>query len=182
MERTYANLSAVVLDQVLVDGAEQDHGEHAAEEEHNDERVEDAEPLDLGVLHRVEDVVPTRGPLDRVVLAVADRVRVVDVDLLAGDGGHLGRHVAVAVLLGALDLHLGVDDAAALVQERRAPLLVGAAVIGDLEVDMVEQVVRLALGEQRLYSNGDSDDESIQAREREKTNILRNLMTTWKNK
>ncbi len=69
-------LRAIVLGQVLVHGAEQNHGDHTAEEEHNDERVDNAEPLDLGVWHGVQDVVPARGPLDVIVLLELDRVRV----------------------------------------------------------------------------------------------------------
>ena len=50
-----------------MNGAQQNHGNHAAEEEHNDQRVENAEPLDFGVLCRVEDVVPSRCPFDVII-------------------------------------------------------------------------------------------------------------------
>jgi hypothetical protein len=47
---------------------EHDHGDHAREEEDDDEGVEDAEPLDVAVRRGLEQVVPARAPLGRVVL------------------------------------------------------------------------------------------------------------------
>ena len=41
---------------------EHDHGHHSREEEYNHQGVEDAEPLDVGVWHGVQDVVPARRP------------------------------------------------------------------------------------------------------------------------
>lgn len=41
---------------------EHDHGHHSRQEEHDHQGVEDAEPLDVGVWHRVQDVVPARRP------------------------------------------------------------------------------------------------------------------------
>ena len=44
-----------------------DHGHHTREEDHDDERVHDAEPLDVGVRHGLQDVIPTGCPLDVLV-------------------------------------------------------------------------------------------------------------------
>ena len=38
-------------------------------------------PLDVGVWHRVENVVPARGPLNQVVFLEANRIRIIDLQL-----------------------------------------------------------------------------------------------------
>ena len=53
----------VVAGNVPVEGPHQDHSDHSRQEEDNDERVHDGEPLDVRVGDRVEDVVPARRPL-----------------------------------------------------------------------------------------------------------------------
>ncbi len=50
------------------------------QEQDNDEGVEDGEPLDVGVRHALQNVVPPGAPLDVVVLLELDREAV-------GDGG-----------------------------------------------------------------------------------------------
>ena len=63
-----AAVDLVVARDVLVEGAEEDHGHHARQEEHDDEAVEDGEPLDVGVGHAVQYVVPSARPLHIIVL------------------------------------------------------------------------------------------------------------------
>ena len=62
-----AAVDLVVARDVLVEGAEEDHGHHARQEEHYDEAVEDGEPLDVGVGHAVQDVVPSTGPFNFIL-------------------------------------------------------------------------------------------------------------------
>ena len=50
----------IVLGDVSVESAEQDHGHHSGEEEDNDDTVDDAEPLDLWLRHAVQNVVPPK--------------------------------------------------------------------------------------------------------------------------
>lgn len=105
--------------------------------------------MDLWVWHSVEDVVPSRGPFNVVVLDVLDRVRVSDVDLVGEvrvawdlERLHVGLERArfrAAVHVGvALDLDLRVHDTAAVLEERRTPLFGRAVVVTDLEVNVVE--------------------------------------------
>lgn len=65
----------VVSGNIFVEGTEHDHRHHSRQEEHDDKRVEDAEPLDISVRHGVQDVVPTRRPADVSVtfLCVEDK-------------------------------------------------------------------------------------------------------------
>ena len=63
-----AAVDLVVARDVLVEGAEEDHGHHARQEEHDDEAVEDGEPLDVGVGHAVQDIVPSARPLHIIIL------------------------------------------------------------------------------------------------------------------
>lgn len=56
-------LELVVLGDVAVEGAHHDHGHHAREEEHDHERVDDGEPVDLVVGHQ-QVCVPAGCPLD----------------------------------------------------------------------------------------------------------------------
>lgn len=105
--------------------------------------------MDLWVWHSVEDVVPSRGPFNVVVLDVLDRIGVSDVDLVGEvrvawdlERLHVGLERArfrAAVHVGvALDLDLRVHDAAAVLEERRAPFFGRAVVVADLEVNVVE--------------------------------------------
>lgn len=105
--------------------------------------------MDLWIWHRVEDVVPSRGPFNVVVLDVLDRIGVSDVDLVSEvrvawdlERLHVGLERAcfrAAVHVGvALDLNLRVHDAAAVLEERRTPLFGRAVVVANLEVDVVE--------------------------------------------
>lgn len=48
----------VVSCNILVQGPQHDHGHHGREEEDDHQRVEDTEPLNVGVRHRVKDVIP----------------------------------------------------------------------------------------------------------------------------
>lgn len=57
----------VVSGDIFMQSAQHDHGHHAREKEDDDERVEDAKPLDVRVWHRLQDVIPTRRPFYRVV-------------------------------------------------------------------------------------------------------------------
>lgn len=81
-------------------GAQHDHRNHPRQEQNDDERVEDAEPLNVCVWHRLENVIPSRAPLDRVVLDEFDAVGVDDVDRFAvfqWRGWDLERRLAVAI-------------------------------------------------------------------------------------
>ena len=49
---------------------EEDHGDHSGEEKDDNEAVEDAEPLDVGVGHAVQDVVPSARPFNVVLSPV----------------------------------------------------------------------------------------------------------------
>ncbi|MPC40621.1 hypothetical protein E2C01_034184 [Portunus trituberculatus] len=57
-------LHLVIASYVLVKSAQNDHRHHAREEKHDDQGIEDAEPLDVGVRHGVQDIVPARRPAD----------------------------------------------------------------------------------------------------------------------
>lgn len=65
----YRVIKLVVAGNVLVKSAQHYHCDHARQEEYDNERIQNAEPLDFTVRHRVQDVVPTRGPFD-VILAL----------------------------------------------------------------------------------------------------------------
>ena len=53
-------------------------------------------------------------------------------------------------MLNAFELDTDANDATALIEELRAPLLVLTAVIGDFKVQVVEYVVGVGLLERRL--------------------------------
>ena len=55
-------LQLVVLGDVAVQRAHHDHGHHAAQEQHDHQRVDDAEPVDLVVRHQQVRVPPRRPP------------------------------------------------------------------------------------------------------------------------
>jgi hypothetical protein len=58
----FLGIKLVVVGNVLVEGAHHDHGNHAGEEKHNHEGVNDGEPVDLVVVHQ-QVCVPPGGPL-----------------------------------------------------------------------------------------------------------------------
>ena len=142
-------MGIVVLDEVLVNGAQQNHGHHATQKEHNDQWVQYAEPLDFGVWHRVQYVIPTGGPLDLVIFRVFDRIGVLDLKVAVG-GRHLSLKLRVAAALRVVNTlywHLGVDDAAAFLQKLAAPFLILTIAVRDLKVEMIEQIVRVGFVE-----------------------------------
>mmetsp|Transcript_116135 Transcript_116135/g.329135 ORF Transcript_116135/g.329135 Transcript_116135/m.329135 type:complete len:517 (-) Transcript_116135:424-1974(-) len=132
----------VVPRDVAVQRAQEDHGHHAGEEEHDQEGVQDGEPVDLPARH-LEVVVPAGGPAVRAlgplhVVRVGDLV--VHVEVEEGARGavlaHLGGPpVALgARLRDAVGLHLEPDDPVPLV-------LVGARVVLQVQLDVVVHVV-----------------------------------------
>lgn len=154
--RVLAAIHLVVAGNVFVQRSQHNHGHHAGQEEHDDQAVENAEPLDLGVRHRLQDVVPSRRPFDGVVAHKVHRVRVRDVDLLVGlerfgrYGQRLGRPAVALQVVEVLvqqrhRFDLDGNDAAAVCAERRAPLLGRAAVVGDGQVQMVVRIVEAGL-------------------------------------
>ena len=135
---------------VLVEGAEKDHGDHAGQEENDDERVEDGEPLDVGVGHGLEDVVPAAAPLHLVLRVEGDRVAVRDrgvhVTVALDREGSLDRVRGARVRLLVQDRpgsDLDGHDAAALLggAEVLAPVLAVTVVVVDHDVHVVEDVV-----------------------------------------
>ena len=86
-------LLGVVLGDVLVQGAHEDHGDHAGEEEDDEHRVDDGEPVDLDVgvgdlVVQVPACAPRLvGPLPLDVVSEDDFATLVDA--LAG---HVPRH------------------------------------------------------------------------------------------
>mmetsp|Transcript_98976 Transcript_98976/g.280342 ORF Transcript_98976/g.280342 Transcript_98976/m.280342 type:complete len:350 (+) Transcript_98976:861-1910(+) len=138
----------VVLRDVAVQRPEQDHGHHAGEEDHDHERVQDGEPVDLTAGH-LQVVVPARRPSDRAlgplhVVRVDDlvvRAQVEDgvegVARLLAAGREAVRLIRVLVhrLLHAVGLDLEAHDAVALV-------LVRLRVELEVDLDVVVDVVR----------------------------------------
>ncbi len=57
-----ANL--VISCNVAIDGPQKDHAQHARKEEHNDDGIDDAEPVDACSLGGLQVRVPTRCPLE----------------------------------------------------------------------------------------------------------------------
>lgn len=54
----------VVLEQVTVQRPEQYHGHHGCQEQSDQDRVDQREPLHIGLGHGAKDVVPATGPAD----------------------------------------------------------------------------------------------------------------------
>lgn len=89
---------------------------------------------------------------------IAGRVGVGDINLVVGrlfawnlDWISARAHWFLWVLMfDAFDFDADVDDSTTFGQESRAPFLIFAAVIGDLEVNMVEQIVGALFVELRL--------------------------------
>lgn len=134
------------------------HRHHSRQKQHDDERVENAEPLDVRVRHGLEDVIPTRAPFDRIVLHEAHRVGVCDVNrlsVLQRRSRNLQRRLAVAVGLAGVvfdgprrDFH--GHDASTVLLEGIAPLFLRAAVVRDDQVDVVERIVRAGFVVERV--------------------------------
>lgn len=77
---------------------QQYHSDHPAQEQNDNQRVQDTEPLDVRVRHRFEDVVPSGGPLDVVVLHEMYRVSVQDAEIVFQIGrGNLHRELRIAI-------------------------------------------------------------------------------------
>jgi hypothetical protein len=62
--QTDTHLDLVVASDVAGDGADKEEGNHAHQEQHKDERVNNRGPVAAGALSRLEVVVPARRPLD----------------------------------------------------------------------------------------------------------------------
>lgn len=138
----FAGVHLVVTRDIFVERSEHNHRDHSAEEKHDHQRVEDGEPLDVRVRHRLEDVVPSRRPLDRVVLDEAHRVSVDDVDRLSAAQrsrrdfqGLLARAVRLAgIVLDRPRRDLHRNNPASVLLERISPLLALAAAKSALEL------------------------------------------------
>ena len=63
----FSAVNLVISGDVFVEGSQEDHGDHAGQEEDDHEAVEDGEPLDVGVGHAVQDVVPSTGPFNFIL-------------------------------------------------------------------------------------------------------------------
>ena len=124
---------------------------HAGQKEDDDERVHDGKPLNVCVRHRVENVVPPRGPLDLIVLVPLDGVGIRDFERIAFDvfivagncHGFGGVALAGVYTFEASRLDFYLDDSAG---RRRQDLVrplgrIFRLVDGDGELDMVEDVV-----------------------------------------
>lgn len=61
---TYGGLCLVVASNVPVQRAEEDHSDHGREEDGDEDRVDEREPLDVGLRHGAQNVVPAGGPTD----------------------------------------------------------------------------------------------------------------------
>lgn len=69
-------INLIVPRDILVQSSKENHGYHSRKEENNHQGVQYAEPLDIRMRHRFQDVVPTRRPFDRVVLHEIHRISV----------------------------------------------------------------------------------------------------------
>ena len=62
-----STVNLIIPGNILVQRPQQDHGNHPGQEQDYDQAVEDGEPLDVGVGHGVEDVVPSAGPFNFIL-------------------------------------------------------------------------------------------------------------------
>mmetsp|Transcript_64762 Transcript_64762/g.208562 ORF Transcript_64762/g.208562 Transcript_64762/m.208562 type:complete len:257 (-) Transcript_64762:310-1080(-) len=136
----------IVLCDVTVQRAQQDHGHHAREEEYNHQGVDDGEPVDLTLMHP-EVGVPPGGPSNRArrprhIVRVSDAVVLCQVKVR----GQIVRIFACSFcatlslprfLLEALRVHLEADNAEALELVRIGVVLQPDA---DVVVDVVPAI------------------------------------------
>lgn len=149
-----AILCAVIFGQIFVYRTQENHRDHAAEEEHNHERVQNAEPLNFRIRHRVKNVIPSRGPFDFIIHEITNRIRVLDFEIFQTFqvARYLQRLGALAVaIFHALYLHLHVNDASALVRKGLTPLFVRAIMVRYMKVNMIEYIVSVRFFKVRLY-------------------------------
>ena len=149
-----STVNLVVASNVLVEGAQEDHGHHTREEEDDDQGVENGEPLDVGMGHTLKDVVPTGTPFDAGVLFKADPVGVSDGEaafvvrfgrdghgLFVGEGGGAVAASVGAMVDGARSQLDGDDPAPNIVfREEFAPILIFSRMVGNDDVHVVEDV------------------------------------------
>ena len=64
----YGCLCLVVSHDVSVKRAHEDHPHHGREEDGDQDRVDQTEPLHVALGHGTQDVVPARGPADVLLL------------------------------------------------------------------------------------------------------------------
>lgn len=100
------------------------------EKQDDDQRVENGEPLDVGLRHRLEDVVPARGPahlsaLEAHVVGVGDLKLIVELLVIQRQRQRaqlgLAGFLALPVVLHRLRGDLHGDDAPTGLDERRTP-------------------------------------------------------------
>ena len=105
----------VVASNVLVKGANGDHGDHSGQEENDDQGVHNCEPLiklagddfnltylNISVRHRVQNVIPAGGPLYVVVSNKRYGVSVLDGCLLVNFRRNFHRLALVWIAIEAL--------------------------------------------------------------------------------
>mmetsp|Transcript_100495 Transcript_100495/g.279898 ORF Transcript_100495/g.279898 Transcript_100495/m.279898 type:complete len:202 (-) Transcript_100495:442-1047(-) len=138
----------VVLGDIAVQCPEEDHCHHSRQEEHDHERVQDGEPVDLPSSH-LEVIIPTRRPTNRAfaplyIVCVDDLVVLAEVkDGISGfiltrccdRRWVLGAHLCS--LRHAVRLHLKTDDAVPLILIRIHVVL---QVQSDVVVDVVSAI------------------------------------------
>ena len=71
----------VVLHEVAMQRAEEDHGHHGRQEHGDQNGVDEREPLHVGLRHGPQNVVPATGPLDPLRLVKLHRVQVRNLQL-----------------------------------------------------------------------------------------------------
>ncbi len=55
---THRGLGLVVSQDISVEGTYEDHAHHGREKDRDEDRVDEAEPLDVALGNRTEDIVP----------------------------------------------------------------------------------------------------------------------------
>ena len=108
-------LNRVVPGDILVKGANGDHGDHSGQEENNDQGIHNCEPLinlasfpldstylNVSVGHRVQNVIPAGGPLYVVVSDKRYSVSVLDRCFLANFCRNFHRLALVWIAIEAL--------------------------------------------------------------------------------
>lgn len=78
----FTTIHLIVSSNILVQCSQHNHSHHSGQEQYNDQAVQYAEPLDLCMRHRFQNIIPSRWPFDGVVSYEMHRIRVRDVDLL----------------------------------------------------------------------------------------------------